>query len=112
LLDGSDCDCGQLDVVLLAVQRSLGLALHGDDASRPCYLELEVGVFRDGHELDITWPSQDDVVGSGEVDHLKGDCLSAVVACISKSDEHNDLPEWDGLLAHGHFIERLPAGLE
>jgi hypothetical protein len=43
--------------MLLAVQRSLSLGLHGDDPSRPGYLELEIGVAGDGHEPDITWPA-------------------------------------------------------
>jgi hypothetical protein len=35
---------GQLNVVLLAVQRLLGFGLYGDDASRHGYLQLEVGI--------------------------------------------------------------------
>jgi hypothetical protein len=70
-LGSSDRDSSQLNVVLLAVQRSLGLGLHGDDAGRPRYLVLEVGIAGNGHELDVTRPPHDDVVWSGEVDHSK-----------------------------------------
>jgi hypothetical protein len=49
--------CGsQLNVVLLIVQHSLSIGLHGDDPGGPGYLKLEVSVARDGHEPDITWP--------------------------------------------------------
>jgi hypothetical protein len=56
LLGCSDCGNCQLDAVLLAIQRLLGLGLHGDDIGGSGYLELEVGIARDGHELHITWP--------------------------------------------------------
>jgi hypothetical protein len=52
-----------------------------------------VGVARDGHELDITRPPYDDVVRIGEVNHLKCERLSAVVARISIGDWQNDPPE-------------------
>jgi hypothetical protein len=42
--------------VLIAVQRPLRLGLHGDDPGRSNYLDLEVGVARDGLELNITRP--------------------------------------------------------
>jgi hypothetical protein len=58
-------------MVLLTVQHSLGLGLHGDDVDWPEYFELEVGIARDGHEVYVTWPPQDDVVRPGEVDHLE-----------------------------------------
>jgi hypothetical protein len=45
---------GQLNAVLLVVQRSLSLGVHGDNPGWPGYLELEVGIVGDGHELDIT----------------------------------------------------------
>jgi hypothetical protein len=111
-LNGSDRGCDQLDVVLLAVQCSLGLGLHGDDAGRPRYLELEVGIVGDGHELDVTWSPQYDVVGSGEVDHFEGERFSAVVVRISESDRQINLPKGDGLLAQNHSIEWVWAGLE
>jgi hypothetical protein len=39
------------------------------------------------------------MVWSKEVDHLEGERLGAIVACISKRDGQIDLPERDGLLA-------------
>jgi hypothetical protein len=65
---------------LLAVQRLLSLGLHSDDPDGTGYLELEVGIARDGHELDVAWSSQDDVIRPGEVDDLERECFGAVVA--------------------------------
>jgi hypothetical protein len=62
------------------------LGLHCDDLGGPGYLELDVGVAGDGHELDVTWLSQDDVVRFKEVDHLKREHLGVVVVCVSKGD--------------------------
>jgi hypothetical protein len=98
--------------MLLAVQRSLSLGLHGDDPSRPGYLELEIGVARDGHEPDITWPPQDDVVRSREIDHLQHERLGVVVACISEGYWQSDPPEGDGLLAQDYSVEWVWAALE
>jgi hypothetical protein len=64
----------------------LCLGLHGDDLNGPEYLEFEVGVTRDGHELDITWLPQDDIVWPGEVGYFKSKCFGVVVACISEGD--------------------------
>jgi hypothetical protein len=102
----------QLNDVLLAVQCPLDLCLHGDDANRPRFLEIEVGVARNGHEIDVTWLPQDDMVGSGEVDHHVGECLDAVVVHISKGDRQINLPEGDGLFAWDHSVEWVQAILE
>jgi hypothetical protein len=40
--------------MFFTIQRSLSFGLRGDDPCGPRYLELEVGVARDGHELDVT----------------------------------------------------------
>jgi hypothetical protein len=111
-LRDSNHSSGQLDVVLLSIQCLLGLAFHCDDAGRSRYLEIEVGVVGDGHELDVTWPSQDDMVWPGEVDHLEGERLNTIVARISESDMQIYLPEWGGLLAQDHSVERVRASLE
>jgi hypothetical protein len=71
---------------LLKVQRSLSLGLHSDDTGGRRYLEPEVGVAGDGLELDITRSPKDDVVRPGEVDHLKSEHFSVVVACVSEAD--------------------------
>jgi hypothetical protein len=55
-LSSSDHGGGQLDAFLFTVQHLLSLGQHGDDPGGPEYLELEVGVARDGHELDVAWP--------------------------------------------------------
>jgi hypothetical protein len=64
---GSDRDRDHLNSILLAVQCLLGLGLHVDDVVWSRYLELEVGVAGDGHELGVTWPPHDDVVGSSHI---------------------------------------------
>jgi hypothetical protein len=76
------------------------------------YLELEAGVVGDGHVLDITWSPQDDVVPPREIDHLKCQCLGAVVAHVSEGDWQSDPPEWDGLLAQDNSVEWVWAALE
>jgi hypothetical protein len=85
---------------------------HSDDAGSSRYLELEVGVARDGHEFNITWLPQDDFVGLGEADPLEGEHLSAVVACVSEGDKQINLPKGDGLLARDHSIEWVRAVFE
>ena len=50
-------------------------ATHSDDVVRPRYLQLEVGVVGDRHELGVAWPSQDGVVGPCKVHHLEGEDL-------------------------------------
>jgi hypothetical protein len=107
-----DCGDGQLNVVLLIVQRSLSLGLHGDDSGGSSYLELEVGVAGDGHELDVTWPPQDDVVRTREINHLKSKHFGVVVACVSEGDRQSNLPEGDGLLVRDHCIEWMWATFE
>jgi hypothetical protein len=52
------------------------------------------------------------VVGSGEVDQLEGECLSAVVAHVSKSDKQIDLPKENGLLSWEHSVEWVRVGFE
>jgi hypothetical protein len=46
----------------------LCLGLHDDDPGGSGYLEFEVGITRDGHELDATRLPYDDMVRPGEVD--------------------------------------------
>jgi hypothetical protein len=75
------------------------LGLHSVDPGGPRYLELEVGLARDGHELDIIWLTQDDVVRPGEFDYLKREHFCAVVARVSEGDRQGDPPERDGLFA-------------
>jgi hypothetical protein len=83
----------------------------GDDPDGPGYLELEVGVAEDDHELGITWPPQDDMVRLGGIDHLERERLCVVVACVFEGDWQSDLPERDGLLAQDHSIEWMWAAL-
>jgi hypothetical protein len=70
-LSRGDYGSGQLDDFLFTVQRLLGLGLHVDDPYRPGYLKLQVGVARDGHELDVTWLPQDDVIRPREVNQFE-----------------------------------------
>jgi hypothetical protein len=39
------------------------------------------------------------MVRPGEVDHLKHECLNAVIACVSEGDRQSDTPLGDKLLA-------------
>jgi hypothetical protein len=97
---------------LLAVQCSLRLGLHNDGSSWSRYLKFEVGIAGDGHELDITWLPQDDVVRLREVNYLKHERLSVVVAHVSEGDWQGDPPDRDILFARGHSLERVRASLE
>jgi hypothetical protein len=90
----------------------LCLGLHGDDPGGSGYFEFEVSVAGNGHELDITWPTQDDVVRPREVDYLKCECLGAVVARFSEGDRQGDLPKGDMLLTRDHFVEWVWPALE
>jgi hypothetical protein len=71
----------------------MSLGLHSDNADRSQYLELEVHVAGDGHELDVTWLPQDDMIRPRKVDHLKGEHLSVVVSHVSQGDRQIKLPE-------------------
>jgi hypothetical protein len=51
-LRGGDRGGGQLNATMIAVQSLLSFNLHGDDADGSRYLELEVGIARNSHELD------------------------------------------------------------
>jgi hypothetical protein len=93
-------------------QRSQSHGLHGDDPGKPGYLELEVGVAGDGHELAIKWLPQDNVVRHREINHLKCERLGAVLACVSKGDLQSEPREGDGLLAWDHSIEWMWGALE
>jgi hypothetical protein len=76
------------------------------------YFEFEVSVAGNGRELDITWPSQDDVVRPREVNYLKCECLSAVVTRFSEGDRQGDLPKGDMLLTRDYSVEWVWAALE
>jgi hypothetical protein len=76
------------------------------------HLELEVGISGDGHELDVTWPPQDDMVRPGEVGHLESEHFGAVVACVPKSYRQSNLYEGDKMLAQDHSVERVWAASE
>jgi hypothetical protein len=90
----------------------LCLGLHGDDPDSSKYLEFEVSIAGDGHELDITQPPQDDVVRPGEVNYLECERLGVVVAHVSEGDRQGDPPKRDGLFVWDHSIERVWAALE
>jgi hypothetical protein len=67
--------------------------------------KLEVGVVRDDHKLNITWSAQNNMVGPEEVDHLKSEHFSMVVAYVSECDRQSNMYEWDGLHARDHSIK-------
>jgi hypothetical protein len=52
------------------------------------------------------------MVRPGEVDYLKCEYLSAVVARVSECDRQGDLPKTVGLLARDHSVEWVWATLE
>jgi hypothetical protein len=64
----------------------LRLGLPSDDPSGSKYLEFEVSIARDGHELDITWLPKDDMVRPREVNYLECEHLGVVVAHVSEGD--------------------------
>jgi hypothetical protein len=64
----------------------LSLVLHGDYPDGPEYLELKVGIVGDGHELDVAWPSQDDVIRLEEINHFEHEHFGSIVACVSEGD--------------------------
>jgi hypothetical protein len=90
---------------MLTVQHLLHLGLHSDDPSGSRYLEFEVSVGGDDHELDVTQPPQDDVVRPREVDYLECEHLSVVVAHVSKGDGQGDSLKRAGLFAQDHSVE-------
>jgi hypothetical protein len=112
LLGRGDRSSGQLDAILLTVQLLLGFGLDGDNVGGPRYLALELGIAQDGHELHVTWPPQDDVVRSGEVNHFETEHLGAIIARDSEGDRKSNLPKGDELLARDHSVERVWAALE
>jgi hypothetical protein len=90
----------------------LSLGHHSDDAGWSRHLEPEVGIAKNSHEFDVAWMPQDDVKWPREVDHIKGEHLSAVVACVSEGDRQSNLPEEDELLAREHYVEWVQAIFE
>jgi hypothetical protein len=97
---------------VLAIQRLLYLGFLGDDPDGSRYLEFEVSIAGDGHEHDITWLPQDDVVRPREVEYLKCERLGAVVAHVFEGDQQGDLPKRDKLLARDRSVEQVWAALE
>jgi hypothetical protein len=88
------------------------LGLHSDDPGGTGILEFEVGVTGDGHELDITWSSQDDMVRVGEVNYFLRERFGVVVACIPESDQQGDSSKGDGLLTQDHSVKWVWDALE
>jgi hypothetical protein len=64
----------------------LRLGFYCDNPDGPGYLELEIAIAGDNHELDITRPPLDDVVRLKKIDHRKCERLGAVVARVSEGD--------------------------
>lgn len=63
------------------------------------HLQLEVCVVGDGHELNVTCPLKNGVVGHREVDHLELQSLSVKIGEVTECDGQSDPPERVGLVA-------------
>jgi hypothetical protein len=57
------------------------------------YLELQVSVVVDNHELVEAWTAQEGMVDVGEVNLLKGERLLAEVVRLAEGDIEPDTPE-------------------
>ena len=79
-----------LDVTLVGV---LERGADGDDAPWTRYLQLEVGVVGDGHELGVAGTTKYGMIGSPEPHHLKGEYFLAEVSCRTEADRQIDLTE-------------------
>ena len=58
----------------------------GDDPVGTQHLQLEVCIVGDGHELHVTWTSQDGMEGFGEPHHIEGEGLSPIIKLILEGD--------------------------
>jgi len=66
----------------------------------------ESNVVGDGHELRVTWPSQNRVIRMAEIHHFKGQSLHPEVGAILESDGQVDMPDWYYLLPRHDAAER------
>jgi hypothetical protein len=71
----------------------LAAALDGDDPLWAEYLEIEVGVAGDGHELGKERMTEEGMADTGEVDNLKGEWLLAEVVRLAEGDVEPDVPD-------------------
>jgi hypothetical protein len=69
------CRCCQsvshLTAHLVAVIGPLNVSPNGDDPTRSCHLQYQVGVMGNYHKLGECWPSQESIVHSLKIGHLK-----------------------------------------
>ena len=72
-----------LDLALVGILEG---GADGDDPAGTRHLQLEVCVVGDGHELRVTWTSQDGMESFGEPHHIEGEGLSPVVGLIPKGN--------------------------
>jgi hypothetical protein len=84
---------GVLHALHVAFVRVSVRGADGDDPVGARYLELEVGVVGDDHELGIAWPPQYCVVDSSEPDHLEREDFPSEVGGSPEADGQIELSE-------------------
>ena len=77
--------CGCCDVMVFSFTEVglLEVTSYSDDFVRTEHLELQIGVVGDGHELGVTWSSQDGTIGIGEICYFEGERFRAEIGSIS-----------------------------
>jgi hypothetical protein len=68
--------------------------VHDDDPLRSWHFEYHIRVVWDSHEFCQPWSSNDGIVPSIKMHHLKPQELSSVVLWGSKGDGHVDVSQW------------------
>jgi len=107
---GGDDRRGKLTAVYLALKSMLIRRSHGNNPARTRHFQLEVRVVRDGHELRVTWPPQDGVVGALETHHLEGEGFLSEIGRIPECYGQVDLPERYRLLPWHEAMKRSLRG--
>ena len=91
-LFGGDDRRGVIAAFDFALVSALEGGADGDDPVGARHLQLKVHIVGDGHELCVTWSSQDGVKSWREPHYVEGEGLSPVIGPIPKSDGQIDLP--------------------
>jgi hypothetical protein len=72
---------------------------NSDDSLGARYLELEISVVGDGHELGVAWSSQHRVIGSSEPDYLESGGFPSEVGGSSEADGQVNLSKGQDTLS-------------
>jgi hypothetical protein len=87
----------------------LEAALNGDDVLRTGYLELQVAIVGDGHELGKARSTKEVMVDTGKVDDLKGEWVHVEVVPLTEGDVEPDALEGHGFLAWDNPVQQCLA---